>query len=95
METVRRQICRMEPESKTRIGVDNMVVYWCLKRGRSFCWELNEQVRRIGGDANARKLELEFMWVPTEKNKADWVSRQWKRPSGNGPPMDHEDPQHP
>ncbi len=81
MEAVRRELCRLESNSRTRIGVDNTVVFWSLKRGRSFCWELNNLVRRIGGDARARNLDLDFYWVASEQNRADWISRQWSRPS--------------
>ena len=80
MEAVRRQLCKMKPGTKARIGVDNTVVYWTLKRGRSFSWDLNNLIRRIGGDVKARHLEIDFEWIPTEENRADWVSRCKTRP---------------
>lgn len=80
MEALRRGICRMRNGETARIGVDNMAVYWCLKRGRAFCWELNDLLRRIGGDINSRGLNLDFYWVPSEENLADRASRSWTRP---------------
>lgn len=80
MEALRRAISRLTRGDKARIGVDNQAVFWCLKRGRSFSWELNDLLRRIGGDMNARKLELDFYWVPSEENLADAASRSWTRP---------------
>ena len=81
MEAVRRAIGRLEPGEKVRIGVDNTAVYWSLKRGRSFSWDLNNLVRRIGGDVNKRKLQVDFYWVPTEENRADEASRSRTRPT--------------
>jgi hypothetical protein len=49
-------------------------------RGRSFSKEINTLVKRIGGDAFKRGLRLRFKWVPSEDNKADWISRSMKKP---------------
>jgi hypothetical protein len=83
MEAVRRQVSKLEKGAKVRIGVDNTAVYWSLKRGKSFSWELNSLVRQIGGDATIRNLELDFVWMLSETNRADWVSRCWTKPEAN------------
>jgi hypothetical protein len=84
LETVRRLICSIPAGSRYRIRVDNMVAFWALRRGRSFCWELNNLVRRIGGDAFARNLQLDVEWIASEDNQADWISRRWNRPLDPG-----------
>jgi hypothetical protein len=79
MEALRRTVCMAEKGSKLNIKCDNQAVYWSLKRGRSFCWDLNNLVRRIGGDVFARKIDLDVEWIGTEDNLADGVSRAWSR----------------
>jgi hypothetical protein len=80
LESLRRQVCRLSVGARVRIATDNQVVFWSMKRGRSFCWEINNLLRRIGGDMMARNLDVEVFWVPSEENQADWISRCWSRP---------------
>jgi hypothetical protein len=80
LEAVRRTIGRVENGTRVRIGCDNTVAYWTLKKGRSFCLELNNLIKRIGGDVHARKIDVDFYWLKSEDNMADWISRSWKRP---------------
>jgi hypothetical protein len=79
LETVRRAIGRMKPGTKALVSVDNTCAYWSLMRGRAFSWDLNDIVRRIGGDVKARGLGLSFRWVSTTNNLADSISRATSR----------------
>jgi hypothetical protein len=82
MEALRRTVCMSKHGSKLSIKCDNQAVYWSLKRGRSFCWDLNDLVRRIGGDVFARKIDLNVEWIGTKSNLADGISRAWSRREG-------------
>jgi hypothetical protein len=84
LEAVRRTIGRVENGTRVRIGCDNTVAYWTLKKGRSFCLELNNLIKRIGGDVHARKIDVDFYWLKSEDNMADWISRSWERPQLTG-----------
>ncbi|MHB1800000.1 MAG: ribonuclease H family protein, partial [Vulcanimicrobiaceae bacterium] len=75
MEAVRRTVGKIDNGGSVTIRCDNQAVYWSLVRGRSFCLELNNLVRRIGGDVMARNLDINFVWIPSEENGADWISR--------------------
>ena len=79
MEVLRRQVSKLPNGSKIWIGTDNSVVFWSWRRGRSFCWDINNLIRRIGGDIHARDLDVEVYWVPTWANRADEASRSWRR----------------
>lgn len=77
LEAVRRLVCSLPKGTKAKIGCDNMAAFWVLKRGRAFSWDLNNLVRRLGGDVFARGLDLEFYWVASKDNLADGPSRAW------------------
>ncbi|MHB1800021.1 MAG: ribonuclease H family protein, partial [Vulcanimicrobiaceae bacterium] len=81
MESLRRTVGRLDFGQSVTLRCDNQAVYWCMLRGRSFCWELNSLVRRIGGDAMARELDIKVIWIPTWQNEADGISRSWSRPA--------------
>lgn len=80
LETIRRLVCSLDNDAHYTIYCDNSVVFWSLMRGRSFSKDINTLVKRIGGDAFKRGLKLRIRWVPSEDNKADWISRSVKRP---------------
>ena len=82
LEALRRLVCSVPRNSRLKVGCDNMAVYWVLWRGRAFSWDLNNLIRRLGGDVFARNLDLEVYWVPTKLNRADGVSRAWSRGEG-------------
>ena len=74
---------RQKKNCKLKIKCDNQAVFWILKRGRSFCWELNNLVRRIGGDLHSRGIWLEVDWIKSEDNLADGISRSWNKMEAN------------
>lgn len=80
LESVRRLICTLNNGTRCTVYCDNSVAFWSLIKGRSFSLDINELIKRIGGDAFKRNLHLRFRWVPSEDNVADWISRSGTRP---------------
>ena len=79
IEALRRAVTKLPSNSSWTVWTDNKAVFWSMKRGRAFCWELNDAVRTDRGDMNARGLRLDVRWVRSEDNPADWISRERTR----------------
>ena len=54
LENLRRTVCSTNENSRIRINCDDLQVFWTMQRGSSFCLELNNLVKRIGGDLKSR-----------------------------------------
>ena len=63
LENLSRTVCSANENSRIRINCDDLQVFWTMQRGRSFCLELNNLVKRIGGDLKSRKIKLQLDWA--------------------------------
>lgn len=75
METVKRIIVKLDKHTSAKLLIDNVVVYWCLIKGRSHVKDLNDLIKQIGVVIAERQLNLKFHWVRSEDNLADKVNR--------------------
>lgn len=76
METVVRQMDRLEANQTILLAVDNTAVFYSLMRGRSFNAELNKKIRRIGAMAASKRIKINFVWVCSRHNQADEISQR-------------------
>lgn len=78
-EALRRTICSLEKGKNYVVKIDNYALFWSLKKGRSRSREVNLILRRIGGDLQKRDLHVDFEWISTKENQADFASRSLKK----------------
>lgn len=81
MDALRRTIDSLKRCEVVHFKVDNLVVFWCMVKGRSSCLDLNNLVKRIGGTVKTKRLTVTFEWIRSEDNMADWISRAMEDPT--------------
>jgi hypothetical protein len=60
---------------RTLHGIDNMVAFHVLNKGRSSSWRLNMVMRRLSAIVLATNSYIGPFYVPTKLNPADFPSR--------------------